>query len=415
MHLAALAAGLVSVHTTSAFLIPPSTSLSDLQITQVKTATNSPSIFGADLPWEVELACPGCPWAGVEDINGTQTQWSRDFETSLVSAFNSESGPVARSRDHITLTTLQLISVSASSANGLLLNNVATLLSPSSAPVPAALYATQKLTSTGATSLPFPIDFILERLEPITSHNDRHRVLLPVRFTIVGFAGHAVHVDTLAIDLLASDGGRELGVVRVQKVPFGTTPGAASCPDDEVWSLCRVRAIIQHRVLETMRAMRAKAAAAKGWVRGGCHRGLAHGMQRAQYRDHNGPEGHRHHGGRHMAHRYATMLHSALRFFVIPALLGVIGGLLASAVGMLVGQFIVFVWLRVVRRGRRKPFRREVVVVDENGEKCGLLEADSVVVVDGDDEEALPRYSMGDSGEVKPPAYRDEAGEEETS
>lgn len=84
------------------------------------------------------------------------------------------------------------------------------------------------------------------------------------------------------------------------------------------------------------------------------------------------------------------MLRSTLRFFIIPALLGVIGGLLASAVGMLVGQLIVLLWMRFARRGRRGSASSQ----RRGGEKDGLLlllAAEDAEEEDGV-EEALPRY-----------------------
>lgn len=77
------------------------------------------------------------------------------------------------------------------------------------------------------------------------------------------------------------------------------------------------------------------------------------------------------------------MIHQTLRFFVVPALLGIIGGLTASAIGMLVGQAIVYLWFRTYRNGQRGPLRiyeREIVLVEE--EQNGLLP----------DNEALPKY-----------------------
>jgi hypothetical protein len=87
----------------------------------------------------------------------------------------------------------------------------------------------------------------------------------------------------------------------------------------------------------------------------------------------------------HRFHYFGHMLHQTLRFFVIPALLGVIGGLLASAVGMMVGQLISYVWLRFHRggvrghaTGRDLGVVEEVVIVhemdgEEPNEKDGLL------------------------------------------
>lgn len=77
------------------------------------------------------------------------------------------------------------------------------------------------------------------------------------------------------------------------------------------------------------------------------------------------------------------MIRQTLRFFVVPALLGIIGGLTASAMGMLVGQAIVYLWFRTYRNGERGPLRiyeREIAIIEE--EQSKLLEKDG----------ALPMY-----------------------
>jgi hypothetical protein len=387
MHLAALAAGLVTLHGASAFLIPPAASLPYLQETD-KSAVSS--VFGADLDWHVDLPCPDCPWAGAEDVNGTQFQWTQDHETSLVRL------PLFLTVPRTPLLTLppQLLTLSASPANGLLINHIATLLpgdshsSQKSTTLP--LLATQKHIPTGATSQPYPLDFVLERLPPVTSASSPSHFLVPLKFTIVGFAGFPVRVDSLSIDLLA--GPEHLSVVRVRRVPFGESPGARECAAEGQggWSLCRVRAIVRERV----RMMREGARKAMGRVKGGregCH-GRKQGGARVWHGHGAGHAGHR-------AQRWAKLLHSALRFFVIPALLGVIGGLLASAVGMLVGQFIVWCWLRFVRGERSGEQRRE------RDEKRGLLDEDAEGEEAGEqsDEEVLPKYE--DGGRL--PEYKD--------
>jgi hypothetical protein len=73
-------------------------------------------------------------------------------------------------------------------------------------------------------------------------------------------------------------------------------------------------------------------------------------------------------------HRFGHILRQTLRFFIIPALLGVIGGLMASAVGMLVGQSLVYLWFRFHRRGQRGNVRIAEIAVAED-EKDALVDA----------------------------------------
>lgn len=85
MHLtAALAAGLVALNTASAFLIPPKASLPNLHDAEEEARSEIAHLFGLETKWQIELDCPSCPWGGVEEVDGTQVQWSRHFKTSLV-------------------------------------------------------------------------------------------------------------------------------------------------------------------------------------------------------------------------------------------------------------------------------------------------------------------------------------------
>lgn len=90
---------------------------------------------------------------------------------------------------------------------------------------------------------------------------------------------------------------------------------------------------------------------------------------------HRGHFGHRQHGHHSRFHRVGRMIHQALRFVVIPALLGIIGGLMASAIGMLVGQFIVYLWLRF-RRNHYRQTSHIVEVIVHDDEKDALMQED---------------------------------------
>jgi hypothetical protein len=255
--------------------------------------------------------------------------------------------------------------IDADSQNGLLINNIATLASAFAPPRQASLVAKQRRKDTGATTPDFPIDYVLERLEAIYAPEDPSKAVVPIKLTIVGFGGHPVKVDTIAIDILQMPG--TMQVMRVERVPFSQTPGAQSCEGQSSWSYCRVKAIVIARILETVKMMREKAHEAKAWTKTCGH------MAQGQH-------GHHGHHYRHRAHRWARMLHSTLRFFVIPALLGVIGGLIVSAIGMLVGQFIVFLWMRTARRDQYsslQDYDEVIEIVIEDDEKDGFLDSDA--------------------------------------
>lgn len=234
----------------------------------------------------------------------------------------------------------------------------------------------------------YRLSFALERLEPVRSENEEE-MLIPVRLTILAVGGESVKVDTVSIHLLQT--AEELIIMDVGTIPFERTPGSGSCEGASSWSLCRLAAIVKARLATVMAT--AKAHAQNGWR--GCHK---HGLG-GRHGRHGQHKKHGHHRHHWRAYRIGHVIHQTIRFFIIPALLGVIGGLMASAVGMLVGQIIVALWIRFRRGGRRGNASQqarlmEVIVVED--EKEVLLEDD-----------LPPQYEV-------PPKYQDvEDAEEE--
>lgn len=58
------------------------------------------------------------------------------------------------------------------------------------------------------------------------------------------------------------------------------------------------------------------------------------------------PHAHRHHG---FLHRFAHIMRTTVKIAFVPILIGVAFGMAASAIGMLIGQLVVFVWMRYRR------------------------------------------------------------------
>ena len=86
MHVAtALAAGLATLNTATAFLIPPKAVLPNLQAGEEEVKTEIAHLFGLESTWKVELDCPNCPWGGFTEGEGKRVQWSTQYETTLVS------------------------------------------------------------------------------------------------------------------------------------------------------------------------------------------------------------------------------------------------------------------------------------------------------------------------------------------
>ncbi|OAL37901.1 hypothetical protein AYO20_02734 [Fonsecaea nubica] len=356
----------------SAFLVP-------LEVaTAAKQAKSELASILATTGHTVDLDCPGCPYFGPEDT----AELREDVENKIHLEFDIDP---------------QL---------GLTINDHAIFSSETdTASIPYLVSAPQIRVEDGQQTDPIQLDFAWERLTPIVSADEPDKSILPVRFTILGLQGIPVKVDTIAIDLLQTPD--QTSIARITTIPFEDTPGATTCDTTSKWSLCRLRAIIAARLQAIMEAATARASAAtKGWHgRGkGCHgRKSSNGLgpmggEGHPHGHHKGGHGRQH--GHHRFHRFGHMLHQTLRFFVIPALLGVIGGLMASAIGMLVGQMISYLWIRFHRNGQRGQASREICVVE--------------IVVDEEEKEALIENSEVDGELPPPPDYRDvEAGSEE--
>ena len=93
------------------------------------------------------------------------------------------------------------------------------------------------------------------------------------------------------------------------------------------------------------------------------------------FRPHHG--GH-HHGFLHKTLRFARHLFT---FVLLPVVVGVIVGMTASAIGMLLGQAVVFLWMKYRRSGGRQG-AYEVVQTDDKEDSLPAY-----------DEEGLPAYT----------------------
>lgn len=230
--------------------------------------------------------------------------------------------------------------------------------------------ARQIRKDTGEQSIEVPLNFAVEMMPPVPSPHKDEISLISIEFTVLGMNGIPVKVNTISLKLIQTPA-KDLVIVNQQEIPFEVTPGAESCETARVWSICRLRAIVMARLKSMVQATQEKTDSVQEWVKTRC------GAQKP----HSHP--HKHHGhGPHRYHRVGHMLHQTFRFFIIPALLGVIGGLAASAIGMLVGQSIVLL-VRAYRRSQgRRPLgsiEREIIIVSD--EKNELLA-----------EEGLPEY-----------------------
>ena len=252
---------------------------------------------------------------------------------------------------------LQYLQIEASQSRGLVINDVSVLPHTLTNPSPVSIAAYQMSLEDGEITAEQPLDFALEKLEAISSQEAESVIMIPLRFTVLAIGGNPVKTDTVFMRLLRTE--KELVLLDTKLIPFEQTPGAEACDGSQGWSMCRIKAIVMARVKGMMEKMVESKEAAKGWVEGGCA---------GRFAGHGGPKGfgwmvgrrpgphphhahHGHHAHQHWhSHRFHKALHRTIRFFLIPALLGIIGGLMASAVGMLVGQVLIYLWQHLYRR-----------------------------------------------------------------
>ncbi|GMF70874.1 unnamed protein product [Aspergillus oryzae] len=233
-------------------------------------------------------------------------------------------------------------------------------------------------------SEPIPLGYAVEML-PLPSPPEEPIDLVAVRFTVLDLDSHPVPLNTVAISLLHDPEGN---LYMVKTDIEDNTPNRVS------WRQCRGKPMCLKRLL--FNRIRALFAAAKARMLGVMGPKPQCGRPRPPHPHHDGmpfppqAEGHvgrpnhpHHHHMHHGPHgNWERTASRVVRFIVIPAALGVLAGLAASAVGMLVGQVVVFLWQRY-----RRSDREESLEQGTTSEKQGL---------------------MTESTDDLPPAYSDE-------
>ncbi|KAJ5345454.1 hypothetical protein N7541_008133 [Penicillium brevicompactum] len=283
---------------------------------------------------------------------------------------------------------------------------------------PTPILAVQQ-NEDGKHSDPVPVGYALEIMPvPHNPHDQPGYDLIDLRFTVLDVENRPVPVDTVAISFIQTPTGEIfIGRAGIEK----TTP----VDNHTSWRDCQGKTKCLQELL--MARIRGLLASAKNRVMGmakpgrkGCH-GKHKGIQPGPHGHHEesldnmpfppppppfgegfeaeefgpgGPHGHphgfsghgprpHHHHGHHGA--FARTFSRVVHFIVVPAILGVLAGLTASAVGMLVGQAVVFLWQRY--RGTQPA---EHKAAWEQGEAC---EKQGLMVESRYSEEVLPEYT----------------------
>jgi hypothetical protein len=155
-------------------------------------------------------------------------------------------------------------------------------------------------------------------------------------------------------------------MARVARIPYSQSPGADRCAT----SICRLRAIIAHRLRKMIEGAKACACKAGTWLKNCCRclgrkNGQGVAEQDQQQQQHHA---HNRHG------RLRHFIEQTFHFYVLPVLYGVCGGLVVCALGTLVARAFVHCWNRSFSRkgGRGLPRNGEIAV--ETDEKEALMQ-----------------------------------------
>ncbi|EAW12645.1 uncharacterized protein ACLA_010710 [Aspergillus clavatus NRRL 1] len=323
----------------------------------------------------VELTCKECPFREVREDG--EVSWTDGFETSLALNFAMDAGA--------------------------LLVNGHQIFPP---PPQTVISAVQRRIPDGQESDPISLGYAVEFM-PLGVPDDAPMELSALRFTILDLDGHPVPLDTVAITMINDLRGN---IYMAKTEIEDTTPNRGS------WKQCRgkpkcLRKLLVERIRALFTAAKARVLGMKSKLPG-CggkrpHSAMPHPHHHpegdfddafvpghypsTEDEEHFGMAGRPHHHHPHHMHHsgWERTVSRIIRYVVVPAVLGVLAGLTASALGMLIGQAVVFLW----QRYRRTPVR-------ENEEAGTVLEKEGL---------------MTESSESHPPAYSDEDSREQAS
>ena len=261
-------------------------------------------------------------------------------------------------------------------------------------PPPSRITAVQRRVQDGAESEPIPLGYALEVIPVPASFENPGLELLAVRFTVLDLDGHPVPLNTVAIGLI-HDG---KGNFYIAKTDIEDT-----APSSVSWKQCRgkpncLRKLLFVRMQTLFASAKARLLGIASKMRGskGCHKLSRPHAGHSPFwgQGHAGRPHHMH----HMHHAgFERTMSRIIRFILVPATLGVLAGLTASALGMLVGQVIVSLWLRYRRSKSQQP--------NANLEEGTEYEKQGLMVESSDD--LPPAYTDDESAPEVAPAEKD--------
>lgn len=320
------------VTASSAFLLPPSISESDIDI--IKTLPFEDAI-GIDNR-VVEISCPGCPV--VTDIQGKMHTAQVESMLQLNFSLAHESG-----FDKLMLNGMQIYPLDLRST---------TFMEP--------LTASQMVKADDDTweyaSSP-TIGYSMSIHHPVVSSKNDKLDLVSIHIEILEVAGKFLSgLPTVDLKLLETPSHALMIGDAVINKPKSEVSKPTNDAQECTTIVCKWRAIIADRVSKL-----------KGGLKGGCHKGKPAVVEvaagpKAHDKEHHSGHGHSNgHGSErpHKPYRYHHRHGGVRRFFrglvlhiFVPVLIGVMFGITASLIGMVVGHIAIFLWRITFRRGQ---------------------------------------------------------------
>ena len=389
--------------TANAFLIPQEIA-DDVQAAKAEAVELVPQIVDHNSQ-SVKLDCASCPFALKTERNGMH-EWTNDVESDLIMHFTAKN-------NHLTLNGKPFYPVTLQEMPGLLY-------------APQVKKASDPEIGFEGYEEDLKLSYTLEFQDEKTEAGN---TVVGIVMTILGIDGQMIKIDNVKIEAIKhADGPVSVApptcshaltnhLHQLSLASLSTIAPSPSDPDAKCTNMvCRMMT----KLSAAISTARAKAAAAahstkhaakkmKGFCMR-CFQRLAghppsapsdevekdkvtklpthNHMKPGHFRPHH--DGHRHHPG-----ALRSVMHFARHLFtfvLLPVMVGVAVGITASAIGMLVGQAVVFLWMRYRRSGREGSY--EAVQSDDKEDGLPAYEdgglpayAEETVVVVSDEKE----------------------------
>jgi hypothetical protein len=328
MRYSQLSAAAACVAVSSAFLLPPEISEADIDI--IKTLPFEDAI-GIDSRI-VEINCPGCPV--VTDIEGKMHSAQVESILQLNFSLSHQDG-----MDRLFLNDMQIYP-----------------MDPRSPSFMKPLTASQMAKGADNTWTPVStpkLGYSLRVSHPTVNSNDDELDIVAVHLEIVEVADQFLSgIPSVDIKLLETPSHS----LMIAAAEINQQKSEVSKPTDDgqecTTIVCKWQAIISDRLAKLKK--------------GGCSKGKGRpdAMEaKPKHHGHHGGHGRPHGHGQEGPHRpyrhhhrhggFSRFLRGIVMHIFIPVLIGIMVGITASLIGMVVGHIAIFLWRITFRRGQR--------------------------------------------------------------